>query len=177
MSLTPDATRSCAGCSTPLAPGSTTCAACGPVDGAGFTRHPRPAAPTSAWPGAPAGRPPTVGWAQNPAGPPPAMPPAGGVPMPPPYGYPGGTVRVVAAKSPGIAAVLSIWFGVGHLYVGANGLGFGLLAYYLFLCLLSFVPILWILTIPVWFISFVFVAMNASKAAHDVNRRNGVTVQ
>jgi hypothetical protein len=85
-------------------------------------------------------------------------------------------VRVVAAKSPGIAAVLSIWFGVGHLYVGENGLGFGLLAFYLFLCLVSFLPVLWVLTIPVWFISFIFVAMNASKAAHNFNRRNGVVV-
>ena len=73
--------------------------------------------------------------------------------------------------------VLSIWLGVGHLYVGVNGLGFCLLGFYLFLCLLSFVPILWILTIPAWFISFIFVAMNASKAAHDFNRRNGLVVQ
>jgi hypothetical protein len=176
MPLTPDAARTCAGCSTPLAPGSTTCATCG-RDGSA----PRPG--PGEQPGGPAGRAPVhpprapmVQWPQNPGPPPPAMPPAGAVAMPPPYGYPGGTVRVVAAKSPGIAVVLSIWLGVGHLYVGANGLGFGLLAYYLFLCLLSFVPILWILTVPVWFVSFVFVAMNASKAAHDFNRRNGVTV-
>jgi hypothetical protein len=96
---------------------------------------------------------------------------------PPPYGYPGEPVRIVAPKSPGIAAVLSIWFGVGHLYVGENGLGFCLLVFYLFLCLLSFVPILWILTIPVWFIAFILVAMNAFQAANNFNRRNGITVQ
>ncbi len=137
MSLTPDAVRRCAGCSTPLTPGASACSQCGWHHGVGS---------------APA-------------------------PVPVPHGYPGGVVRVVAAKSPGIAVVLSIWLGVGHLYVGVNGLGFCLLGFYLFLCLLSFVPILWILTIPAWFISFIFVAMNASKAAHDFNRRNGLVVQ
>ncbi len=146
MSLTPNAARCCISCSTPLGLGSTTCTRCGHVHGA-------------TPPGAPF---PSVV----------ALPPS----VPPPYGQPGGMVRVVAAKSPGIAAVLSIWFGVGHLYVGENGLGFGLLAFYLFLCLVSFLPVLWVLTIPVWFISFIFVAMNASKAAHNFNRRNGVVV-
>jgi hypothetical protein len=107
------------------------------------------------------------------------LPPAGAAAapaVPPPYGHPGGPVRVVSAKSPGVAAVLSIWLGVGHLYVGENVLGFCLLAVYLFLCLLSFLPILWILTIPALFIAFVFVAMHASKAANDFNRRNGIVV-
>jgi hypothetical protein len=117
---------------------------------------------------------PQAGAAPLPPAPGPALP----APMsPPPYGYHGGAVRVVAPKSPGIAAVLSIWLGVGHLYVGENGLGFCLLGFYLFLCLLSFVPILWILTIPVWFVAFIFVAMNASKAANNFNRRNGIVVQ
>jgi hypothetical protein len=145
MSLTPDAARSCAGCSTLLDSGSSTCSRCGEVHGV---------VPV----------PPAVG---------PGTPP----PVPPPYGYPARVVQVVAPKSPGIAVVLSIWLGVGHLYVGVNGLGFCLLAFYLFLCLLSFVPILWVLTIPVWFVSFIFVAMNASKAAHDFNRRNGLVVR
>ena len=141
MSLTPDATRSCAGCSAPLHPGSPACSNCGYVSGAAPHTH----LPVRA-------------------------------PVPPVFGYPGAPVRVVAAKSPGVAAVLSIWLGVGHLYVGVNGLGFCLLGFYLFLCLMSFIPVLWILTIPVWFVAFVFTAMNASKAAHDVNRRNGISV-
>ena len=153
MSLTPDAARTCAGCSTPLVPGASACSQCGHVDRAGFTASSR------------------AGVVPLPPEPGPGMPPT-----PPPYDHPGPVVRVVAAKSPGIAVVLSIWLGVGHFYVGVNGLGFGLLAFYLFLCLMSFVPILWILTIPVWFVSFIFVAMNASKAAHDFNRRNGLVV-
>lgn len=188
MSLTPDAARSCAGCSTPLDPGAIACSTCGHVAGVSATPHPgppvRPPEPAS-W--TPAFPPPTpmIESAQRPTGPPPfGAPPTGATPwppvpgpaLPPPYGYPGGPVRVVAPKSPGIAVVLSIWLGVGHLYVGENGLGFGLLAFYLLLCLLSFVPILWILTIPVWFIAFIFVAMNASKAANNFNRRNGIVV-
>lgn len=193
MSLTPDATRSCASCSTPLNPGSTACARCGHIDdvhltsqaGLGVQTPVRPQEPVRPAPAFPPQMP-MVEWPQNPAGPAAlAMPPAGPAPLPPAldpglppvaYGYPGTTVRVVAAKTPGIAVVLSIWLGVGHLYVGENGLGFGLLAYYLFLCLLSLVPILWILTIPIWFVSFILVAINASKAAHNFNRRNGLVI-
>src|SRR5690242_18023174 len=157
MSLTPDAARSCAGCSMPLDRGATACSKCGHIGGLSSTAHVGPS------------RPPEL--PREPAGGTPASPP-----QPPPYGYPGGTVRVVAPKSPGIAVVLSIWLGVGHLYVGENGIGFCLLAFYLFLCLLSFLPILWIVTIPVWFVAFIFVGMSASKAANNFNRRNGLVM-
>ena len=39
MSLTPDATRSCAGCSAPLHPGSPACSNCGFVSGAAAHPH------------------------------------------------------------------------------------------------------------------------------------------
>jgi hypothetical protein len=151
--------QSCLSCSTPLDPNSVACSNCGHA--AEISPPPRtaqqPAAPELVAPA----------HLTNPVGPP--MQP----PVSPDVNC---TVRVVAAKSPGIAVVLSIWLGVGHLDSGKNGPGFALLALYGFLVLLSLVPALWVLTIPAWFIAFIPTAISASHAAKEFNHRNGIVV-
>lgn len=100
----------------------------------------------------------------------PAMAPA------PPPGY-GGTVRLVTAKSPGIAVLLSfLWLGAGHLYVGQIGAGIALIVLDFFLALLSFTVFGLLISIPVWLIAFVIVAILAARAAKDFNYRNGIVV-
>ncbi|MBL8928429.1 MAG: hypothetical protein JNM77_19700 [Pseudonocardia sp.] len=87
-------------------------------------------------------------------------------------------VHVVNAKSPGVAVLLSfIWLGAGHLYVGNIGLGIGLMVFDFFLVLVSLIPLSWILTVPVWLISFVFIAIHVSNAAKAFNARNGIVVR
>jgi len=86
-------------------------------------------------------------------------------------------VHVVNAKSPGVAVLLSfIWLGAGHLYVGNIGLGIGLMVFDFFLILVSLIPFAMILTVPVWLIAFVFIAINVSNAAKAFNARNGIVV-
>jgi TM2 domain-containing membrane protein YozV len=86
-------------------------------------------------------------------------------------------VHVVSAKSPGVAVLLSfIWLGAGHLYVGRIGLGIGIMVFDFFLILLSLIPFSWILTVPVWLIAFVFIAINVSNEAKACNARNGIVV-
>lgn len=99
-----------------------------------------------------------------------AMPPS----LPPGHD---GTVRLVTAKSPGIAVLLSLlWLGAGHLYVGKIGAGIALIVLDFFLFVLSFTVLGLIISIPVWLITFVIVAILASQAAKDFNRRNGIIV-
>jgi len=96
-------------------------------------------------------------------------------PVAPPY--PQAPVHVVSAKSPGVGVLLSfLWLGAGHLYVGRIGLGIGLMVFDFFLVLLSIIPIIWIITVPVWLIAFVFVALNVANAAKAFNLRNGIVV-
>lgn len=103
----------------------------------------------------------------------PAAPPNAGMP---PHAQP--MVHVVNAKSPGVAVLLSfIWLGAGHLYVGNIGLGIGLMVFDFFLVLVSLIPLSWILTVPVWLISFVFIAIHVSNAAKAFNARNGIVVR
>jgi len=92
--------------------------------------------------------------------------------------YPQPPVHVVPAKSSGIGVLLSfLWLGAGHLYVGNMGLGIGLIVFDFFLVLLSFIPLVWILTFPIWLIAFIFAAIHVSNAAKAFNRRNGIVVQ
>jgi TM2 domain-containing membrane protein YozV len=162
MSFEPNPALMCARCAHALIPGSAACMMCG---------HPVTAGPSS-----PAALP-------NPAlkarlSPPPGlpMPAMRSAPVYPP-GIPYGPVKVVSAKTPGIAAVLSVWLGVGHLYVGKNGPGFALLTLWGFLVLLSIVPFMMILTVPAWLITFIPTAISAANAAKDYNRRNGLIVR
>jgi len=87
-------------------------------------------------------------------------------------------VHVVNAKSPGVAVLLSfIWLGAGHLYVGTIGLGIGLMVFDFLLVLISLIPFSWFLTVPVWLIAFIFVAIHVSNAAKAFNARNGIVVR
>ncbi len=106
----------------------------------------------------------------------PATRPTAGAPMPPPHPQP--MVHVVNAKSPGVAVLLSfIWLGAGHLYVGNIGLGIGLMVFDFFLVLVSLIPFAMILTVPVWLLSFIFIAIHVSNAAKAFNARNGIVVR
>lgn len=105
----------------------------------------------------------------------PTTAPNAGYPVPPFAPQP--MVHVVSAKSPGVAVLLSfIWLGAGHLYVGRIGLGIGIMVFDFFLILLSLIPFSWILTVPVWLIAFVFIAINVSNEAKACNARNGIVV-
>jgi TM2 domain-containing membrane protein YozV len=87
-------------------------------------------------------------------------------------------MHVVSAKSPGVAVLLSfIWLGAGHLYVGKIGLGIGLMVLDFFLVMLSLIPFTWIITVPVWLITFVFVAIHVSNESKAFNARNGIIVR
>ena len=104
-----------------------------------------------------------------------AAPYAGGPVLPP---HPQQMVHVVNAKSPGVAVLLSfIWLGAGHLYVGNIGLGIGLMVFDFFLVMVSLIPFSWILTVPVWMLAFVFIAIHVSNAAKAFNARNGIVVR
>jgi TM2 domain-containing membrane protein YozV len=86
-------------------------------------------------------------------------------------------LHVVSAKSPGIAVLLTfLWLGAGDLYVGRIGLGIGLMVFDAFLVLLSIIPFSWIITVPVWWIAFICVAIHVSNEAKAFNRRNGIIV-
>jgi TM2 domain-containing membrane protein YozV len=106
----------------------------------------------------------------------PAVAPQAGVPVPayPPQPM----VHVVSAKSPGVAVLLSfIWLGAGHLYVGRIGLGIAIMVFEFFLVLFSLIPFSWFLTVPVWLIAFVLIAINVSNEAKAFNARNGILVR
>ncbi len=84
----------------------------------------------------------------------------------------------VAAKSPGIAVLLSfIWLGAGHLYAGQVGLGVALMVFDAFLVLLAFTLIGLIIAVPLWLISAPIVMVLAYSAAKRFNERNGIVVR
>jgi hypothetical protein len=98
----------------------------------------------------------------------------------PPVPYPNQgpqPIGVVAAKSPGIAVLLSIWLGGGQLYVGQVGLGVCCLVFYAFLFLISFTGIGLLIAIPCWLVAFPILAIAASNEAKSFNRRNGIIVR
>ncbi len=85
---------------------------------------------------------------------------------------------VVAAKSPGVAVLLSfIWLGAGHLYANKTGLGVALMVYDACLVVLALSLIGLILALPLWLISAPFVMWHAASSANAFNRRNGVVVK
>lgn len=90
------------------------------------------------------------------------------IPMPPPQ-----AVIAVSAKAPGIAALLSIWLGVGHLYIRQTGAGFALMGLWACLCIASWIPFAIFITAPIWFVAFIPTAISAANGAKDYNRRNG----
>ncbi len=88
------------------------------------------------------------------------------------------TVQIVAAKSPGVAALLSLlWFGAGHLYAGSTGIGITLIVFDFFLALCMLVPLLWLIIIPLWFVLLPIVMITAASSAKGFNQRNGIIVR
>jgi hypothetical protein len=88
------------------------------------------------------------------------------------------TTVVVAAKSPGIAALLSfLWLGGGHLYAGAVGVGVTLMLVDGFLLLLSLTGFGLFLTIPIWIIATPVAMIFAARAAGQFNQRNGILIR
>src|SRR5690348_9220450 len=153
MSTTP-ATPSCPNCSRQLDSTTSACSGCGYAHGV----SPAPGlAPSQDLP-------PSATFANRPAVPAPL--------------HPSGPIAVVSAKSPGIAVLLSfLWLGAGHLYVGVIGLGIGLMVFDFLLFLLSLTGVGLFISIPVWLISFVIIAIRVSKAANDFNQRNGIIMR
>jgi TM2 domain-containing membrane protein YozV len=154
----------CTRCSTPLDGWTDACTSCGNVPGvspspsaaAGPSAAPVPSRPVSS----------SLG---------PAVPTPAPYPPHPPYTAP--PLHVVPAKSPGLGVLLSfLWLGAGHLYIGKIGLGVGLIVFDFFLVLLSIIPFIWVLTFPIWLITFIFVAINVSNEAKAFNHRNGIVV-
>jgi TM2 domain-containing membrane protein YozV len=161
MSASPSA-ATCARCSAPLVGWTDACSHCGYVSG----MNPSPTA-------APA---PSASAVAQPPSPNMAVPAVPAMPARPPYPHP--MMHVVSAKSPGVAVLLSfIWLGAGHLYVGKIGLGIGLMVLDFFLVMLSLIPFTWIITVPVWLITFVFVAIHVSNESKAFNFRNGIIVR
>ncbi len=96
------------------------------------------------------------------------------------YGNPGPPAPrgVVAAKTPGIAVLLSfLWLGAGHLYAGRTGAGVAFMATNFFLVLFFlFIPLIaWLIAPVVWVPLFVVAAVTASGAVRAHNARWGIT--
>jgi TM2 domain-containing membrane protein YozV len=96
------------------------------------------------------------------------------------YGQPRapGAQGVVAAKTPGIAVLLSfLWLGAGHLYAGRTGAGVTFMVANFFLVLFFlFIPLIgWLIAPVIWVALFVVAAVTASGAVKAHNARWGIT--
>ena len=96
------------------------------------------------------------------------------------YGNPGPLAprAVVAAKTPGIAVLLSfLWLGAGHLYAGRTGAGVAFMVTNFFLVLFFFlIPLIgWVIAPLIWVPLFVVAAVTASGAVKAHNARWGIT--
>ncbi len=95
------------------------------------------------------------------------------------YGNPGPPAPrgVVAAKTPGIAVLLSfLWLGAGHLYAGRTGAGVAFMAINFFLVFFMFIPFIgWLIAPVIWVPLFVVAAVTASGAVKAYNARWGIT--
>jgi TM2 domain-containing membrane protein YozV len=95
------------------------------------------------------------------------------------YGpVPGQPVVVVAAKSAGVAVLLTVlWMGAGHLYAGRIGAGIALMVFDFVLGLIALTGLGLIIAFPVWLVSCAIAAYLATEAVATFNRRNGVVVR
>jgi TM2 domain-containing membrane protein YozV len=90
----------------------------------------------------------------------------------------GQPVVVVAAKSAGIAVLLTLlWLGAGHLYAGKIGAGIALVVFDLVLAMLAATLFGLIIAVPVWMVTFAIAAFLAANAVSEFNRRNGIVVR
>lgn len=75
-------------------------------------------------------------------------------------------------KNAGLAAILSFfWTGLGQIYNGQMGKGFGMIAAYIVSWLLTFVFIGFITTPIIW----IWGIIDAYKSAEKYNKKNGYT--
>lgn len=80
-------------------------------------------------------------------------------------------------RSAGVAVLLSIlWLGAGHLYAGRIASGLVLMIWDAILVLCSFFVVALVITVPLWIISVIPVAMLAANAATKANRQNQVVL-
>lgn len=85
---------------------------------------------------------------------------------------------VIPAKSPGVAALLSLlWLGAGHLYAGSVGVGVALAILDAFLVLISLTIIGLVVTIPVYMVIIPITMLLAANSASEFNHRNGIVVR
>ena len=159
MSLVPNG-AACSRCRTPRPPGATVCQRCGygPPVGQMISYAPPPQQQ----------QPPPFYPPYPPQAPQAMYPHVMYPPMPPPQG-----MILVSAKSPGIAVLMSLWLGGGHLYIRQTAAGFVLMVFWAFLCIASWIPFAIFLTAPTWFIAFIASAISAAHGANEYNRRNG----
>jgi TM2 domain-containing membrane protein YozV len=99
----------------------------------------------------------------------------GAAPAGPAVGRP---VGVVAAKSTGIAVLLSVlWVGAGNLYAGSIGTGVALMLFDGLLALLALTGFGLIIAFPIWLVTCIVATVLAVNSVSSFNRRNGIVVR
>jgi TM2 domain-containing membrane protein YozV len=90
----------------------------------------------------------------------------------------GRPVGVVAAKSTGIAVLLSVlWVGAGNLYAGSIGTGVALMLFDGLLALLALTGFGLIIAFPIWLVTCIVATVLAVNSVSSFNRRNGIVVR